>query len=181
MVEVVVNEEGELRISENWPTIEERKSEVEITVAELNNVLHPMCIESSIPQTNIITVSKLFPGVVLEPTMQGRNMICRVRTGTGKTLAFDIPILDKIIRFIEKHGRGRNPLAVILTPTRELARQVEKEFYESALNLNTLCIYGGMPISHQMDALKQGVDVVVCTPGRVIDLIKRGSLNLLEV
>ncbi|KAL2464928.1 DEAD-box ATP-dependent RNA helicase 53 [Abeliophyllum distichum] len=128
-------------------------------------------------------ISKLFPiqRAVLEPAMQGLDMIGRARTGTGKTLAFGIPIMDKIIRFNEKHGRGRNPLALILAPTRELARQVDKEFYESAPNLETLCVYGGMPISRQMDTLKRGVDVVVGTPGRIIDLIKRGSLNLSEV
>ncbi|KAL2482189.1 DEAD-box ATP-dependent RNA helicase 53 [Forsythia ovata] len=128
-------------------------------------------------------ISKLFPiqRAVLEPAMQGLDMIGRARTGTGKTLAFGIPIMDKIIRFNEKHGRGRNPLALILAPTRELARQVDKEFYESAPNLETLCVYGGMPISRQMDTLRHGVDVVVGTPGRIIDLIKRGSLNLSEV
>lgn len=128
-------------------------------------------------------ITKLFPiqRAVLEPAMQGRDMIGRARTGTGKTLAFGIPVLDKIIRFNEKHGRGRNPLAIVLAPTRELARQVDKEFYESAPSLDTLCVYGGTPISHQMSTLDRGVDVVVGTPGRVIDLIKRGALNLSEI
>ncbi|EHA8587775.1 DEAD-box ATP-dependent RNA helicase 53 [Cocos nucifera] len=117
---------------------------------------------------------------VLEPAMQGRDMIGRARTGTGKTLAFGIPIMDKIIRFNAKHGRGRNPLAIVLAPTRELARQVEKEFRESA-PLDTLCVYGGVPIQRQMRTLDYGVDVVVGTPGRIIDLLKRGALNLSEV
>lgn len=72
-------------------------------------------------------------------------------------------------------------MALILAPTRELARQVEKEFYESAPNLDTICVYGGTPINVQMKKLDYGVDVVVGTPGRVIDLLKRGSLNLSEV
>ncbi|KAJ9685892.1 hypothetical protein PVL29_014992 [Vitis rotundifolia] len=128
-------------------------------------------------------ITKLFPiqRAVLEPAMQGRDMIGRARTGTGKTLAFGIPIIDKIIQYNAKHGRGRNPLALVLAPTRELARQVEKEFYESAPNLDTLCVYGGTPISRQMNSLDYGVDVVVGTPGRIIDLIKRGALNLSEV
>ncbi|KAL0405176.1 UNVERIFIED_CONTAM: DEAD-box ATP-dependent RNA helicase 53, mitochondrial [Sesamum latifolium] len=128
-------------------------------------------------------IDKLFPiqRAVLEPAMQGRDMIGRARTGTGKTLAFGIPIMDKIIKFNEKHGQGRNPLAIILAPTRELARQVDKEFAESAPRLDTLCVYGGVPISRQMSTLDRGVDVVVGTPGRVIDLIKRGALNLSEV
>nr|GEU82113.1 DEAD-box ATP-dependent RNA helicase 53-like [Tanacetum cinerariifolium] len=128
-------------------------------------------------------ITKLFPiqRAVLEPAMQGRDMIGRARTGTGKTLAFGIPILDKIIQYNKKHGRGRNPLAIVMAPTRELARQVEKEFYESAPELDTLCVYGGSPIQRQMSTLDRGVDVIVGTPGRVIDLLKRGALNLSEV
>ncbi|KAL8088447.1 DEAD-box ATP-dependent RNA helicase 53-like [Apium graveolens] len=127
-------------------------------------------------------ITKLFPiqRAVLEPAMQGRDMIGRAKTGTGKTLAFGIPIMDKIIKLNEKHGAGRNPLALCLAPTRELARQVDKEFSESC-NLYTLCVYGGAPIHPQSNALKNGVDIVVGTPGRVIDLIKRGALNLSEV
>ena len=67
-----------------------------------------------------------------------------------------------------------------MAPTRELARQVEKEFRESA-PLDTLCVYGGVPISQQMRTLNYGVDVVVGTPGRVIDLLRRGVLNLSEI
>ncbi|KAJ8543432.1 hypothetical protein K7X08_005955 [Anisodus acutangulus] len=128
-------------------------------------------------------ITKLFPiqRAVLEPAMQGSDMIGRARTGTGKTLAFGIPIMDKIIRFNEKHGRGKNPLALVLAPTRELAKQVDKEFFESAPGLDTLCVYGGVPISHQMSSLDRGVDIVVGTPGRIIDLLKRGALNLAEI
>ena len=68
-------------------------------------------------------------------------------------------------------------MAICLAPTRELAKQVEKEFVDSS-NLQTLCVYGGTPIQQQIRALNYGVDVVVGTPGRVIDLLKRGSLNL---
>ncbi|KAF6139545.1 hypothetical protein GIB67_015502 [Kingdonia uniflora] len=128
-------------------------------------------------------ITKLFPiqKAVLEPAMQGRDMIGRARTGTGKTLAFGIPILDKIIQFNAKHGRGRNPLGLVLAPTRELAKQVEKEFRESAPNLDCICVYGGVPISTQMRTLNYGVDIVVGTPGRIIDLLKRGALTLSEV
>ncbi|MBA0841963.1 hypothetical protein Goarm_001815, partial [Gossypium armourianum] len=128
-------------------------------------------------------ITKLFPiqRAVLEPAMQGRDMIGRAKTGTGKTLAFGIPIMDKIIRYNAKHGRGRNPMCLVLAPTRELAKQVEKEFHESAPNLDTICVYGGTPISRQMRQLDYGVDVAVGTPGRIIDLLKRGALNLSEV
>ncbi|KAJ6741578.1 ATP-DEPENDENT RNA HELICASE DBP3 [Salix viminalis] len=128
-------------------------------------------------------ITKLFPiqKAVLEPAMQGKDMFGRARTGTGKTLAFGIPILDKIIEFNKKHGCGRNPLAMVMAPTRELARQVQKEFHDSAPSLDTICLYGGVPISSQMRELEYGVDVVVGTPGRIIDLMKRGSLNLSEI
>lgn len=127
-------------------------------------------------------ITRLFPiqKAVLEPAMQGRDMIGRAKTGTGKTLAFGIPILDNIIRYNAKHGRGRNPLALVLAPTRELARQVDKEFRESS-QLDTLCVYGGVPIQQQMRSLSYGIDVIVGTPGRVIDLLNRGALNLSEV
>ncbi|KAL2322423.1 hypothetical protein Fmac_026802 [Flemingia macrophylla] len=125
-------------------------------------------------------IAKLFPiqRAVLEPAMQGRDMIGRARTGTGKTLAFGIPILDRIIKFNAKHGRGRDPLALVLAPTRELARQVEKEFIETAPNLDTICLYGGTPIQQQMRQLTYGVDIAVGTPGRIIDLLNRGALSL---
>ncbi|XP_058212321.1 DEAD-box ATP-dependent RNA helicase 9, mitochondrial-like [Rhododendron vialii] len=128
-------------------------------------------------------ITKLFPiqKAVLEPAMKGCDMIGRARTGTGKTLAFGIPIMDKILRFNEKHGCGRYPLAMVLAPTRELAKQVDKEFAEAAPKLESLCVYGGVPISRQMSQLDHGVDVVVGTPGRVIDLIKRGALKLSEI
>ncbi|KAJ6300767.1 hypothetical protein OIU76_021542 [Salix suchowensis] len=128
-------------------------------------------------------ITKLFPiqRAVLEPAMQGKDMFGRARTGTGKTLAFGIPILDKILQFNAQHGRGRYPLAIVMAPTRELARQVEKEFREAAPSLDIICLYGGTPISQQMRDLEYGVDVVVGTPGRIIDLVKRGSLVLSEV
>ncbi|KNA14208.1 hypothetical protein SOVF_109760 [Spinacia oleracea] len=127
-------------------------------------------------------ITKLFPiqKAVLEPAMQGRDMIGRARTGTGKTLAFGMPILDKITRHNEKNGAGREPLALVLAPTRELARQVEKEFQDSS-RLETLCVYGGTPIGRQMSVLSRGVDVVAGTPGRIIDLLKRGALDLSRV
>ncbi|PNT62343.1 hypothetical protein BRADI_4g02000v3 [Brachypodium distachyon] len=124
-------------------------------------------------------ITRLFPiqRAVLEPAMQGQDMIGRAKTGTGKTLAFGIPILDAIIKHNKKHQPGRFPLAICLAPTRELAKQVDKEFVDSS-PLKTLCVYGGTPIQHQIRELQYGVDIVVGTPGRVIDLLKRGALNL---
>ncbi|XP_062202633.1 DEAD-box ATP-dependent RNA helicase 9-like [Phragmites australis] len=127
-------------------------------------------------------ITKLFPiqRAVLEPAMQGRDLVGRAKTGTGKTLAFGIPILDAIIRHNEKYKPGKLPMAIVLAPTRELAKQVEREFLECS-SLETICVYGGTPISQQMRKLNYGVDVVIGTPGRVIDLLKRGALSLSEI
>ncbi|KAJ1266338.1 hypothetical protein BS78_08G143300 [Paspalum vaginatum] len=127
-------------------------------------------------------ITKLFPiqRAVLEPAMQGRDMVGRAKTGTGKTLAFGIPILDTIIRHNDKYKPGKFPLAIVLAPTRELAKQVEREFLESS-PLETLCVYGGTPIMQQIKKLQYGIDVVIGTPGRVIDLLSRGALNLSEI
>ncbi|KAG0625387.1 hypothetical protein M758_2G051100 [Ceratodon purpureus] len=132
-------------------------------------------------------ISQLFPiqRAVLEPAMQGKDLIARAKTGTGKTLAFGIPIINNILRENEENrsGRrsGRAPRALVLAPTRELAKQVEREFMESAPMLSTICVYGGVPISTQQRQLTRGVDIAVGTPGRIIDLINRGSLHLEEV
>jgi ATP-dependent RNA helicase DeaD len=100
----------------------------------------------------------------------------QARTGTGKTAAFAIPIIERI-----KHGgRGTPPSALILVPTRELAVQVRDEFDKLAHG-SRLCgvpIYGGKPIRGQIAKLEKGADVIIGTPGRVIDLIGRGALDL---
>ncbi|KAL0911897.1 hypothetical protein M5K25_017831 [Dendrobium thyrsiflorum] len=128
-------------------------------------------------------ITELFPiqRAVLEPALEGRDMIGRAITGSGKTLAFGIPILDKIIRDQTQSWKKRVPSALVLAPTRELARQVQREFKISAPNLQSTCIYGGIPIMSQVRALGYGMDIVVGTPGRIIDLFERGALDLSEV
>lgn len=130
-------------------------------------------------------ITTLFPvqRAVLEPALKGQDLIARAKTGTGKTLAFGIPILDRIIKENEKRtrGYGRAPLSVVLAPTRELAKQVENELKESAPSIEVVCLYGGVSIETQVRQIQRGVDVAVGTPGRVIDLLDRGSLNLREV
>ncbi|KAL3694990.1 hypothetical protein R1sor_008641 [Riccia sorocarpa] len=132
-------------------------------------------------------ISQLFPiqRAVLDPAMEGKDLIGRAKTGTGKTLAFGIPIMDRIIRENQENRTarraGRAPRALVLAPTRELAKQVEREFMESAPSLSTICVYGGVSITGQQRQLQKGVDVAVGTPGRIIDLIDRGSLKLHDV
>ncbi|CAN6469580.1 unnamed protein product [Victoria cruziana] len=132
-------------------------------------------------------ITHLFPiqRAVLIPALEGRDIIGRAKTGTGKTLAFGIPIIKRLT--VDEEGNmitrrsGRLPRALVLAPTRELARQVEKEIQESASYLKTVCVYGGVSYNSQQNALSRGVDVVVGTPGRIIDLINNGSLQLGEV
>ncbi|MFT4988449.1 MAG: ATP-dependent RNA helicase DeaD, partial [Acidimicrobiales bacterium] len=105
----------------------------------------------------------------------GGDMLGQAATGTGKTAAFALPILNGIDR-----NDAAIPLALIVVPTRELAVQVSEAFfkYGRESRVQVLPVFGGQPISRQLQALKRGVHVVVGTPGRVIDHIKRGSLNL---
>lgn len=128
-------------------------------------------------------ITELFPiqRAVFEPAMEGRDMIGRAITGSGKTLAFGIPILDKIIQNQSQRRRKQVPSALVLAPTRELARQVQREFEESAPNLRSTCLYGGVPINTQIRSLRVGIDIAVGTPGRIIDLVERGDLNLSEI
>ncbi|XP_041993902.1 DEAD-box ATP-dependent RNA helicase 3, chloroplastic-like [Salvia splendens] len=130
-------------------------------------------------------IASLFPiqRAVLTPAFEGRDIIARAKTGTGKTLAFGIPIIKGLddLQQGKDIRRGRLPKVLVLAPTRELAKQVEKEFKESAPYLNTVCIYGGVSYNAQESALSRGIDVVVGTPGRIIDLIKNNSLKLGEV
>ncbi|KAI3448406.1 hypothetical protein Pfo_005071 [Paulownia fortunei] len=144
-----------------------------------------------LPQRLVDTLEKrgitdLFPiqRAVLVPALEGRDIIARAKTGTGKTLAFGIPIIKGLNDVEQEKGslrRGRFPKVLVLAPTRELAKQVEKEFKESAPYLNTVCIYGGVSYVTQESALSRGVDVVVGTPGRIIDLVNNNTLKLGQV
>ncbi|XP_020254378.1 DEAD-box ATP-dependent RNA helicase 3, chloroplastic-like, partial [Asparagus officinalis] len=132
-------------------------------------------------------IARLFPiqRAVLVPALEGRDLIARAKTGTGKTLAFGIPILKRLTEedglFTSVRRSGRLPRVLVLAPTRELAKQVEKEIKESAPYFSTVCVYGGVSYNVQQNALSRGVDVVVGTPGRIIDLVNSNSLQLGEV
>ena len=110
-------------------------------------------------------------------------MIARARTGSGKTLAFALPVIEKILASSagERPASGRLPQCVVLAPTRELAKQVEREVAGAGPRLDVGCYYGGTPIGPQLRELRRGVDVVVGTPGRIIDLIDQDALDLSQV
>src|SRR5215813_5296776 len=107
---------------------------------------------------------------VLEPATRGKSLVVQARTGTGKTGAFGLPIVDQLVR----RGTARVQ-ALILTPTRELALQVCRELEQLAANrgVKITAIYGGAPMGRQIEALAQGTQVVCGTPGRVLDHIRR--------
>ena len=106
--------------------------------------------------------------------MLGRDLVGQAQTGTGKTAAFALPLLERL------EGRSHDPRVLVLAPTRELAMQVADSFKAYAAghpHLNVLAIYGGSDFRSQIHALKRGVDVVVGTPGRVMDHMRQGTLN----
>lgn len=114
---------------------------------------------------------------VIPVLLAGQDVIGQAKTGTGKTAAFALPVLNNLVL-----GAG-SVQCLVMAPTRELAVQVARAFHEygKALEVNVLAVYGGQPYLPQIRQLKQGVDVVVGTPGRLLDLIKRRSLDLSNV
>jgi ATP-dependent RNA helicase DeaD len=113
----------------------------------------------------------------IAPLIDGRDLLGQAATGTGKTAAFALPILQ---RFIEAGSSTTSPLAVVLVPTRELAMQVAEAVhrYGKALGVRVLPVYGGQPIGRQIHAMRAGVDVVIATPGRALDHMRRGTLQM---
>lgn len=114
---------------------------------------------------------------VIPVLLEGFDAIGQAQTGTGKTLAFGAPILSKLTR-----GEGQIH-SIILTPTRELAIQVNDELNRIGkyTRVRLLPVYGGQPIERQISALRRGIDIVVGTPGRVLDLIRRNIIDLSDI
>jgi len=127
-----------------------------------------------------VGITAPFPiqALTLPIALSGADLIGQARTGTGKTLAFGIPLLQRI----SLPGGGK-PQALVVVPTRELCVQVTKDIATagSSQAVRTLSIYGGRSYEPQVEALRKGIDVVVGTPGRLLDLAKQGHLDLSEV
>src|SRR4030042_6389089 len=109
---------------------------------------------------------------VIPIAFEGKDVMAQAQTGTGKTGAFAIPVIDRI-------QRNRRIQCLVMTPTRELAVQVTGDLADMAKHsdIRTVAIYGGQSITMQVDKLRQGVEIVVGTPGRLMDLMRRGELN----
>jgi ATP-dependent RNA helicase RhlE len=111
--------------------------------------------------------------------LSGRDLIGCAQTGTGKTAAFAIPIIHQLHRIVGSSKKAKEIRALIVTPTRELAVQIGQNFdtYAKYTNLTQITLFGGVSQVPQVDTLKKGVDVVIATPGRLLDLHKQGFIN----
>ena len=112
-----------------------------------------------------------------------RDVLGSAQTGTGKTAAFAIPILQLLYNDRQQRNRARKINALIITPTRELAIQIEESFstYGRYTDLNTTVIFGGVKQGSQVSAIQRGVDILVATPGRLLDLMDQGIVKLNEI
>jgi len=115
--------------------------------------------------------------------LEGRDLLGCAQTGTGKTAAFAIPILQLVYQSIQKGNRSKTIKALVLTPTRELAIQIDESFaaYGRYLYLKHQVIFGGVSQVPQVNALRNGVDILVATPGRLLDLMQQGYIKLHEI
>ncbi len=122
-------------------------------------------------------ITEAFPiqALTIPDALAGRDVCGKAKTGSGKTLAFGLPVLDR-----QKKAEPRRPTAIALVPTRELALQVREELAPLAerRGLTVGAVYGGADMDRQIKAFKQGVDFVVATPGRMIDLLERNEVSV---
>ena len=111
--------------------------------------------------------------------LAGKDLVGCAQTGTGKTAAFAIPIIHQLHRIVGSSKKAKVIRALVVTPTRELAVQIGQSFdtYGKYTNLTQLTLFGGVSQNPQVDALKNGVDIVIATPGRLLDLHKQGFIN----
>ena len=112
----------------------------------------------------------------IPPALEGRDILGLAATGTGKTAAFVLPVLD----YLSSSKRGRGTRTLVVTPTRELAAQVHGEFERLAAytNIRSVVLFGGVPIQRNIRELRQGADVIVACPGRLIDLLRQREVHL---
>ena len=125
--------------------------------------------------------------MVLPIALGDGDVIGQAKTGTGKTLAFGIPLIERVIAPLDKEwealvAKGL-PQVLVVVPTRELCVQVTKDIDELTGNrgIRTLAVYGGRAFEPQIEALEKGIEIVVGTPGRLLDLYRQGQLKLKEV
>ncbi|XP_060624865.2 nucleolar RNA helicase 2 [Anolis sagrei] len=125
-------------------------------------------------------VTYLFPVQVktFKHISEGKDLIAQARTGTGKTFSFAIPLIEKLQNDSQERKRGRTPKVLVLTPTRELAMQVARDFKDVTRKLTVACFYGGTAYNGQLDLIRNGIDILVGTPGRIKDHLQNGKLDI---
>ncbi|XP_021799102.1 nucleolar RNA helicase 2 isoform X2 [Papio anubis] len=128
-------------------------------------------------------VTFLFPiqAKTFHHVYSGKDLIAQARTGTGKTFSFAIPLIEKLHGELQDRKRGRPPQVLVLAPTRELANQVSKDFSDITKKLSVACFYGGTPYGGQFERMRNGIDILVGTPGRIKDHIQSGKLDLTKL
>jgi ATP-dependent RNA helicase RhlE len=128
------------------------------------------------------TAPTLIQEKAIPAILDGRDILARAQTGTGKTDAFALPLVEILSRNVKK-GNGRYPRALVLTPTRELALQVGESIkaYARRVSLRCTVVYGGVSIDPQIDRLRRGIDILVATPGRLLDLAGQRHLDLSHI
>ncbi|XP_015417613.1 PREDICTED: nucleolar RNA helicase 2 isoform X2 [Myotis davidii] len=128
-------------------------------------------------------VTFLFPiqAKTFHHVYSGKDLIAQARTGTGKTFSFAIPLIEKLLAELHDRKRGRAPQVLVLTPTRELANQVSRDFSDITKKLSVACFYGGTPYGGQIERIRNGIDILVGTPGRIKDHLQNGKLELTKL
>ncbi|XP_016044076.1 nucleolar RNA helicase 2 [Erinaceus europaeus] len=111
----------------------------------------------------------------------GKDLIAQARTGTGKTFSFAIPLIEKLLGEMHDRKRGRAPQVLVLAPTRELASQVSRDFSDITKKLAVACFYGGTPYGGQIERMRNGIDILVGTPGRIKDHLQNAKLDLTKL
>jgi superfamily II DNA/RNA helicase len=126
-----------------------------------------------------ITTPRAIQARTVPDALAGRDVLGRAETGSGKTLAFGLPLLVRTATGSGKRRAGQ-PRGLVLVPTRELADQVHDELLQLAavLGLRLLAVYGGVPLGRQVQQLRRGTDIIVATPGRLLDLLGQGACSL---
>ena len=140
--------------------------------------IHPKIVEA-LAAVGIIRTFAI-QELTLPIALAGSDLIGQARTGTGKTLGFGVPLLNRLVIPEGADARGSKPQAIVIAPTRELASQVSGDLAAAGtlLGARVLTIYGGRAYEPQIEALTRGIDVVVGTPGRLLDLMEQGHLKL---
>ncbi|KAM4852227.1 nucleolar RNA helicase 2 [Thomomys bottae] len=163
---------------------ESSETEQEVPVEQKEGAFSNFPIsEETIKHLKARGVTFLFPiqAKTFQHVYSGKDLIAQARTGTGKTFSFAIPLVEKLQSGLQDRKRGRAPQVLVLAPTRELASQVSRDFSDITKKLSVACFYGGTPYGGQIERMRNGIDILVGTPGRIKDHLQNGKLDLTKL